>query len=344
MKKTSKLLLKKKSILKLHNQKSKKYSKNGITLHHGDALDLYSKWPTPTIIISDGPYGLGSYDGDPPTVEKLIEIYESHVKAWSELSKPETTLWFWNSELGWATVHPLLTKYGWKFVNCHIWNKGIAHVAGNSNTKTLRKFPVVTEVCVQYVKIAEINGMNLKEWLRFEWERSGLPFAKSNEACELKNAATRKYLTKDHLWYFPPPNEFEKLVKYANKFGKSDGKPYFSRNGKTSLTKDDWAKMRAKFSCSAGITNVWDESPLNGDERLKNGTKRIHTNQKPVKLIERIIASSSNVGDVIWDPFAGLGSCAIAAYKNSRKCVSAELNPEFYHLSIKRLQNYKPKI
>ena len=41
---------------------------------------------------------------------------------------------------------------GWEYRCCHIWDKGIAHIAGNANTKTLRKFPVVTEVCVQYVK------------------------------------------------------------------------------------------------------------------------------------------------------------------------------------------------
>ena len=29
---------------------------------------------------------------------------------------------------------------------------GIAHIASNANTKTLRKYPMVTEVCVQYVR------------------------------------------------------------------------------------------------------------------------------------------------------------------------------------------------
>ena len=68
-----------------------------------------------------------------------------------------------DTEIGWAKVHPILEKYGWKYVNSHIWDKGISNVAGNSNTKTLRKFPVVTEVCVQYVKEAgfEVNGQKL---------------------------------------------------------------------------------------------------------------------------------------------------------------------------------------
>lgn len=42
---------------------------------------------------------------------------------------------------------------------CRIWDKGKRHVAGNANTKTLRKLPIVTEVCVQYSKkpIFKIN-------------------------------------------------------------------------------------------------------------------------------------------------------------------------------------------
>lgn len=33
-----------------------------------------------------------------------------------------------------------------------------------------------------------------------EWQRAGLPLYKANEACGVKNAATRKYLTQDWLW------------------------------------------------------------------------------------------------------------------------------------------------
>ena len=51
-------------------------------------------------------------------------------------------------------------------------DKGMSHVAGNTNTKTIRHLPVVTEVCVQYVKkpTFDVNGvpMSMKEWLRYE--------------------------------------------------------------------------------------------------------------------------------------------------------------------------------
>jgi hypothetical protein len=310
----------------------------------GNVRNFYSRWPQPTVIVSDGAYGLGSFPGDPPTIAGLVEWYRPHIEAWTQHALPETTLWFWNSELGWATVHPLLIASGWEFRNCHTWDKGIAHIAGNANTKTLRKFPVVTEVCVQYVKrnYFEHGGvkMTMQEWLRYEWIRAGLPLWKTNDACGVKNAATRKYFTADHLWYFPPPEAFVALAKYANEHGKPSGKPYFSRDGKQPFTGEEWGRMRAKFKCDAGITNVWSEPAVRGIERLKQNNECIHMNQKPLRLLEMILRASSDERDVIWEPFGGLCSATIAAHKLRRRAYAAECIPEFFNIAIKRLDNY----
>ena len=216
-----------------------------------DAINVYDKWKSPTIIISDGPYGINGYPGDLLSASELADWYEPHIKKWSELSSPITTLWFWNTEVGWANVHPILEKYGWTYVSCCVWDKGMSHVAGNTNTKTIRHLPVVTEVCAQYVKKPEfkVNGQlfSMKEWLGYEWARTGLPFSKANEACGVKNAATRKYFTKCHLWYMPPADAFEKIAFYANENGNESGKPYFSINGTKPITYNEWKKLRAKF-------------------------------------------------------------------------------------------------
>lgn len=312
-----------------------------IMLFCGDALSFYKSWDPPVVIISDGPYGVGGYPGDPHTPDTLGDWYEPHIASWSEESTPLTTLWFWNTEVGWATVHPILEKYGWEYRECNIWNKGMAHVAGNSNTKVIRKFPVVTEVCVHYVKkptfLVEDTEMSMKEWLRYEWIRTGIPLSKTNEACGVKSAATRKYFTKDHLWYYPPAEAFEKLASYANEHGSVYGRPYFSVDGKKPITKNEWEKMRAKFHCPLGITNVWDVPPVNGEERLKNGSKALHLNQKPLQLMELIIAASSDEGDLVWEPFGGLFTGALASRKLGRKCVSSELNPDVFTHGIKRM-------
>ncbi len=315
---------------------------NQIQIYNDDVMNLYEQWGSPIVIVCDGPYGVKGFKGDLYTPDGLDEWYEPHVAKWTEKATPQTTLWFWGIERGWVQVHPVLEKYGWEFRACNVWDKGIEHIAGNSNTKSLRQLPIVTEICVQYVKKPQFraNGetLSMKDWLRYEWKRTGLPFSKTNEAAQVENAATRKWFTDDWLWYMPPAEAFEKLVEYANQFGAPNGRPYFSIDEKNSLTKQDWEKQRAKFYCPLGVTNVWRQSPLNGSERLKNGTKALHLNQKPLKLTRMIIEMSSDAGDLVWEPFGGLCTGAIAAHQLKREYIGAEVNEEVYREAIKRMK------
>lgn len=317
---------------------------DAVQIELADALTRYAFWSPPTVIVSDGPYGLGLFPGDPPTPEGLGEWYAPHIAAWSRASLPETTLWFWCNEVGWAYVHPVLEAHGWRYRSFHTWDKGIAHVAGNVNSNTIRRFPVVSEACVQYIREVELptgNGKQLpiREWLRAEWQRSELPLSKTNQACGVKDAATRKYFTRDHLWYFPPPEMMERLADYANRHGKPTEHPYFSLDGKSAVRAEQWSKMRAKWNYEHGVTNVWSEPAVRGNERIKeNGTKSLHANQKPLRLIERIILASSDPGDVVWEPFGGMCTAAVASKRTGRRCFSAEINPEYFALAKQRLE------
>lgn len=323
---------------------SASFDHDAVRICLGDALAWYARWASPTVIVSDGPYGLGQYPGEAPTTAGLSDWYAPHLKAWHANAMPNATLWFWNSEQGWATCHNQIEACGWEFRNCHIWDKGIGHIAGNCNTQTIRKFPVTTEVCVQYVRRNRLPScgreMDLREWLRSEWQRSGLPLNLSNEACGVRNAATRKYFTADHLWYFPPPEAFQAIVDYVNRKGNPAGRPYFSRDGKRPMTGEEWATMRAKFSCEVGISNVWRSPAVRGHERLRGDGACLHMNQKPLKLVERCIAASSDPGDVVWEPFGGLCTAAVASAVLGRRAFAAEINPSFYKNACERLAQY----
>ena len=322
-------------------------ARDGGEVCFGDAALYYGLWPHPTVIVSDGPYGLSSFPGDPPTPEGLADWYRPHAQAWYEHSLPSTTLWFWNSEQGWANCHRMLEDCGWEFRNCHIWDKGISHIAGNCNTQTIRKYPVVTEVCVQYVRknmlVSGGKALPLREWLRAEWTRSGLPLCKTNAACGVVDAATRKYFTRDHLWYFPPSDAFLKLAAYANDNGIPTDKPYFSKDDGLPFSADEWELMRAKFTCEVGVSNVWHENAVRGAERLKNGTAIIHMNQKPLALLAQIIRSTSDPNDVVWEPFGGLCSASVAAIREGRVPFAAEINEKFFNLASERIANEREK-
>jgi DNA methylase len=315
-----------------------------IVIEHADAARCYARWPAPTVIVVDGPYGVGSFPGDPPTPDALGEWYEPHVAAWARHALPSTTLWFWNSEVGFAEVHPVLKAHGWRYAGACIWDKGLGQIAGNVNSKTIRSFPVATEMCVRYirdVRLPTLEGdlLPLKDWLRYEWLRSGLALTKTNEACGVANAATRKYFTRDWRWYFPPAKMMERLAAYASRFGRRTTVPYFSVDRKTPLRRDEWNLMRAKWHHAHGVTNVWREPSLRDAERFRhNGSvKCLHLNQKPLKLVERIIRAASDEADVVWEPFGGLCTGAVASRRLGRSCYAAEINSEFYFLARERL-------
>ena len=120
------------------------------SIHEGRAEDAYSRWPAPDLIISDGAYGIGGFPDDPPTPTELPAWYSPHIKAWTEAAGAATVLCVWNTELGCALLHHELAARGWVHEVNIVWSKGMAHVAGNVNTATLRRFPIVTESCAVY--------------------------------------------------------------------------------------------------------------------------------------------------------------------------------------------------
>lgn len=121
--------------------------------------------------------------------------------------------------------------------------------------------------------------------------------------------------------------------------GAPEGRPYYSFNGKTVIKAEEWQAMRAKFKCPMGVTNVWDEPALRSIERIKAGSKAVHYNQKPLKLMRRCIELSSEKGDVVWEPFGGLFSGSIAAALLGRKAYAAEITPEVFEVGASRAKN-----
>lgn len=88
----------------------------------------------------------------PAHPHNLADWHRPHIEEWSRLAELSTTLWFFNTEIGWANVHPVLAANGWKYEQTVVWDNGIGHVAGNTNSRTLRRFPVVTELFVRYTR------------------------------------------------------------------------------------------------------------------------------------------------------------------------------------------------
>lgn len=84
------------------------------------------------------------------------------------------------------------------------------------------------------------------------------------------------------------------------------------------------------------VGDVWiDINPLNSQARERLG----YPTQKPLALLERIIESSSNAGDVVLDPFCGCGTTVDAAQKLGRKWIGIDLTYLSVDLIRKRLRH-----
>jgi DNA modification methylase len=67
----------------------------------------------------------------------------------------------------------------------------------------------------------------------------------------------------------------------------------------------------------------------------------LNTIQKPERLIERLLIASSCAGDVVLDPFAGVGTAPVVCKRHRRTFIAFEINPEFVKIATKRLSNVR---
>jgi site-specific DNA-methyltransferase (adenine-specific) len=63
--------------------------------------------------------------------------------------------------------------------------------------------------------------------------------------------------------------------------------------------------------------------------------------QKPLKAVERIIQASSAPGEVVLDLFAHSGTTLLAAERLNRTCLTADIDPVFCEISIRRLEHFR---
>lgn len=91
--------------------------------------------------------------------------------------------------------------------------------------------------------------------------------------------------------------------------------------------------------------SVWDIGLCIGNERLKGiDGKKLHSTQKPEKLLEKIILSSSKPGDIILDPFFGTGTTGVIAKKFDRHYIGIEKDEIYVKASKNRISNVKKEI
>ncbi len=68
----------------------------------------------------------------------------------------------------------------------------------------------------------------------------------------------------------------------------------------------------------------------------ENG-KNYHNTEKPVELMKILIENSSKVGQLVCDPFMGIGSTGIASVMTGRRFIGTEIDEKYYNIACKRI-------
>jgi len=89
------------------------------------------------------------------------------------------------------------------------------------------------------------------------------------------------------------------------------------------------------------MRSTWNLPICNGNERLKEKGKKVHSTQKPEALLHRVLLASTNKNDTVLDPFLGSGTTAVVAKKLGRIFYGIEKEKKYFDVATTRLKNTK---
>ena len=131
----------------------------------------------------------------------------------------------------------------------------------------------------------------------------------------------------------PMPNITKRMLTYSTEFivWFAKGKAWTFNYG-----------LMKKYNYGKQLRDVWAFPSCQGPERLKGLDGRAaHPTQKPLKLFKRLIEMASKEGDVVLDPFIGVGTTAIAAEELNRKWIGIDNNSKYLELANERIKKYR---
>ena len=93
----------------------------------------------------------------------------------------------------------------------------------------------------------------------------------------------------------------------------------------------EYEELRNYHRCDDMHCNIWHEPPI-------PSTNRLHTCQKPVKILARLIRVSCRPGGTVLDCFMGSGSTGEAAMLEGRSFIGIERDAGYFEIARKRLE------
>lgn len=288
--------------------------KNRVIL--GDCTEELKKLDSNSVdlIIADPPYFkvIGEkWDYQWKTEKEYIEWCLEWISEVSRVLRLGGTFYCFGYFRTLALLVPYFDELGLDLRQQILVDKGMRAVSGRA-TKKYRLFPNTTE---SILFITKDNKKFVKPFLKERQQALGLKSKEINEGLGVKSNGGGMwsiYTGKNVCEQFPTKELWSKLEKVLD-------------------FKLPYESVAQTFNPQMGVTDIWRDIDFYKE-------KRVHSTQKPLKLIQRLILASSNEGDIVLDPFAGSGSTAIAALQLKRNFITIEADEAYYKEVLNRIE------
>lgn len=123
---------------------------------------------------------------------------------------------------------------------------------------------------------------------------------------------------------------YKSLPKYNPQM--TAGKPYKCEQGGNSGNYGDYDRV---------VTENYGERYHVNVIKFNRDRSKLHPTQKPVALLEYLIKTYTNEGDVVLDNCMGSGSTGVACINTNRNFIGIELNKDYFNIAKERIENAK---
>ena len=193
----------------------------------------------------------------------------------------------------------------------------------------------ISKFNTQFIPLEEAPKSYLEyveKFFRFT-DENGRRFQKDN----LASPSPRPNLMYEHKGYKPPPKGWAISKEKMEKWDK-EGRLCFPNKKSGRIRRKRYLYELKGFP----VQNLWDDIQMVSSQ---SGERLGYPTQKPVALLERIIKTASNEGDIVLDPFCGCGTTLVAAQKLKRRWIGIDISPTACKLMRKRMQKeFKMKV
>ena len=247
---------------------------------------------------------------------KTRQDYDHWCKEWiiecSRVAKLNCTVWLFGYIRNRYYSYGQLQENGFTFRQQIIVEKGMRSAAGRTK-RDQKIYPTTTESIFQFHYEARPI---ISEILETERNRLGITAREVNGYLGLSTTGGGAYSGYTN-------RNMEKMV-YPKK-------EHWIRL-KEIMNLPEYDDIVYTFNLQHGLGDVWNDIDFYNE-------RRIHPTQKPLKLINRIIKTSTKEGMIVLDPFSGSGVTAIACKNLNRKFYGCDIDKGYYDDSICRLNN-----